>query len=192
MSMKALTLWKASLLLLMSATVAHGQTLAEVAREEEARRKTVKEPSKVYTNADLQTTPQTSTTSTAPASSSSQPDGTTKAASPKPKVDSTAAPPAEPDPAKDEKYWRDRITAARTEIDRTQTYLEAIQTRINALTTDFVNRDDPAQRSVIEMERKKALAELDRLKGVLVEQTKAVTGIEEEARHKGVPPGWLR
>ena len=36
-----------------------------------------------------------------------------------------------------------------------------MQTRINALTTDFVNRDDPAQRAVIEHDRQKALAELD-------------------------------
>ena len=67
-----------------------------------------------------------------------------------------------------------------------------MQTRVNALTTDFVNRDDPAQRGIIERDRQRALTELDRLKKQIVDDQKAITDIEEEARRAGVPPGWLR
>ncbi len=70
--------------------------------------------------------------------------------------------------------------------------MDALQSRINALTTDFVNRDDPYQRAVIEGDRVKAIAELERLKKELQLQTKAVDDLREEARRAGVPPGWLR
>jgi len=77
-------------------------------------------------------------------------------------------------------------------MDRQQIFADSLQSRINALTTDFVNRDDPAQRAKIEADRKTALAELERVKKELVDQAKAITAIEDEARRAGVPPGWLR
>ena len=77
-------------------------------------------------------------------------------------------------------------------LDRDQTYAEALQTRVNSLTADFVNRDDPAQRAVIERDRQKAVAELARLQQDIVNGKKAVADLEEEARRAGVPPGWLR
>ena len=69
---------------------------------------------------------------------------------------------------------------------------QALQNRIDMLWTDFVNRGDPVQQRAIEQERNKALAELDALKKEIDEQTKAVAGIEVEARRAGVPAGWLR
>jgi len=84
------------------------------------------------------------------------------------------------------------MKAALEAIDRDTTLADAMQSRINALTTEFVNRDDPAQRSRIEGDRQKALGELDRLKKQITADRKAVTDIEEEARRAGVPPGWLR
>ena len=38
--------------------------------------------------------------------------------------------------------------------------LEALQSRVNALSTDFVNRDDPFQRAKIAEDRQKALSEM--------------------------------
>jgi hypothetical protein len=70
--------------------------------------------------------------------------------------------------------------------------MDSLQSRINALQTDFVNRDDPAQRAKIEGDRKAALAELERVKKELDENTKKITAIEDEARRAGVPAGWLR
>jgi hypothetical protein len=77
-------------------------------------------------------------------------------------------------------------------LQRTQIFMDSLQTRINSLTTDFVNRDDPAQRAKIETDRQQALAELERVKKELTDQQKAITAIEEEARRAGVPSGWLR
>ena len=67
-----------------------------------------------------------------------------------------------------------------------------LQTRVNSLATDFVNRDDPAQRGVLASERQKALGELDRLKKQIEATKKAIADLEEEARRANVPPGWLR
>jgi hypothetical protein len=63
-----------------------------------------------------------------------------------------------------------------------------MQTRINSLNADFVNRDDPAQRAVIERDRQKALAELGRLKQGVLDTKKAIADLEEEARRAGVRP----
>jgi hypothetical protein len=96
------------------------------------------------------------------------------------------------EPAKDKTYWSGRLKKLQDQLDQNQTLVDAMQTRINALSTDFVNRDDPAQRSVIERDRQRALSELTRLKQAVVDGKKAITDLEEEARRAGVPPGWLR
>ena len=170
--------------------LASAQSLAEIAKKEEARRKEVKDAGKVYTNVDLKRDITASTTSTVvpgnatPAAPSTQVPALNLPAG---KVE----PPAEEE-KKDEKYWRDRITTARAALERTRIFGDALQSRLNALATDIINRDDPAQRSQLELERQRALAELDRVKKEMADQMKAIADIEEEARKAGVPPGWLR
>ena len=73
-----------------------------------------------------------------------------------------------------------------------EVFLEALQSRVNALSTDFVNRDDPFQRAKIAEDRQKALSEMERVKGEIDQLKKQIDDIEEEARKAGVPPGWLR
>ena len=82
---------------------------------------------------------------------------------------------------------RDFIASARGQEKRPRLYV-----RINALTTDFVNRDDPAQRGVLASDRQKATAELERLKKSIADTTRAIPALEEEARRANVPAGWLR
>ena len=96
------------------------------------------------------------------------------------------------DPSKDQAYWSGRMKALQSQLDRDDSFSEALQSRINALTTDFTNRSDPAQRAVIERDRTKALGELDRLKQAIQNDRKAITDLQDEARRAGVPPGWLR
>ena len=95
-------------------------------------------------------------------------------------------------PKKDEKYWKDRMTVARDTATHDKVLLDALQSRVNALSADFVNTSDPAQRAVVEENRKTALNEMDRHTKDLAKQTKAVEALQEEARKAGVPPGWLR
>ena len=75
---------------------------------------------------------------------------------------------------------------------RAESFAEALQSRINALSNDFVNRDDPAQRNVIAGDRQKALDELSRVQKEISEFTKSIDDLQTEARRAGVPAGWVR
>src|SRR5688572_23591100 len=171
--------------LLSWAVPAGAQSLADVARKEEERRKAVSQPGKTYTNKDLRPTPPPAS----PPAAAAEPKADEKAA---PAKDAAAAPDGAKAPVKDKAYWSARLKAAQEQLDRDQTYADALQSRINALITDFVNRDDPAQRDVIERDRLRAIAELDRLKKAIPNDKKAIDDLLEEARRAGVPPGWLR
>ncbi len=179
-----------------------GQSLADVARKEADRRKTVKDGGKVYTNKDLPNVPPPSPTasSTPPVATPDvdKPDkaGKDNAAEPRPggqdtagKEDADKQHSAKP---KDREDWGKRMKELRDQLERDQTYVDALQSRINALATDFVNRDDPVQRGRIATDRDKAVAELDHLKKRIVDDKRAIADFEEEARRSGVPPGWLR
>jgi hypothetical protein len=162
------------------AAPAFGQSLGDVAKKEEARRKQVNKAGKVYTNESLKASdrPEPSS-SAAPGGSASTP--------------SAPETPSESDsPKRDQKYWRDRMTTARDNLERSKAFEEALQSRINALTADFTSRDDPYQRQVVGQNRQKALAELDRVKSDIAKYQKEIVDIEEEARRAGVPPGWVR
>ena len=166
------------------AAAASAQSLADVARKEEARRKHIAKPARVLTNKDLKPSefpiPQAgSDQAAAPA-----------ADAPKPNEQKPAA--DEDQQARDEQAWRDRMAKARADLEHSEMYLDALQSKINSLWADFTSRDDPAQRAVIESDRKKALAEFDRVKQQVEDQKKAIDDLEEEARKAGVPPGWLR
>ena len=180
-----------AVLLAMSAPVA-AQSLADVARAEETRRKAVKGQGKVYTNETLKGPdggePPAPPPQPAPAANpaSGAGDKPTPAAGSKPAA-STAS-----DAAKDEKYWRGQLAAARDALSRSQNFADALQSQINGLYAEFVNMDDPIQRANIEKKRLAAIAEQDRVKADVARQTRALGDIEDEARRANVPAGWLR
>ena len=168
--------------------VSYAQSLVDVSKLEAARRQALKEPAKVYTNEDLKpdlAPPASATPSEADTATTAVADDV--AATP-----GAADAPAAAGELRDQAYWSGRMAAARATVERSRMFAAALQTRINSLTADAINRDDPAQRSVLEQDRTSALAELDRVNKELVEQTQAITDIETEARRAGVPAGWLR
>lgn len=169
----------------IAAWPAEAQSLGELAKQEQARRKSIRQSGKVLTNDSIKSAPPAAGTppapSAAPAAGAGEP---APAASVKPATPS--------DPKAEEARWRKRMQDARDALQRSQMFADALQSQINGLTTDFTARDDPAQRAVVGDNRQKALAELDRVKNDIAQQTKAIAGIQEEARRAGVPPGWLR
>jgi type IV secretory pathway VirB10-like protein len=179
------------------AGAANAQSLAEVARAEEARRKAMSEPVKVYTNDDLN--PDFSRPTPPPATGTTPGDSTVAPTEPADKADAAREAGETPSSSataggtdKDEAYWRERMTSAQAQVDRTRMFAQAVQNRIDMLWTDFVNRDDPVQRSIIEQDRNKALAELEQLKKDMETQQQAIADLEREARRANVPRGWLR
>jgi hypothetical protein len=180
--------------LLPAAATSTAQSLAEVAKQEEARRKAIATPAKVLTNDDLKRVAPAVAASQQGTAQSTQ-EGVQPAAA-QPAQSATPVPvrqvePAD-DPAQQEEVWRKRITDARAALERTKVLLAAMQSRINALWADFTARDDPIQRAGIARDRQVALATLARLQEEEKEQTQAIADIEEEARRAGIPPGWLR
>jgi hypothetical protein len=174
-------------LLAAMAAPAAGQSLAAVARKEEARRKQLKQASRVITNKDLRQVEGAPMPPPAPAAVEAPAPAAGEAAKP------ADAPVDEEQQRKnDEQAWRAKMADARLALERGQMYADALQSKINALWTDFTARDDPAQRAQLELERKRAIAEQDRVKGEIEAQKKAIADLEEEARRAGIPPGWLR
>lgn len=163
----------------VAAPLADAQSLADVARREAARRQAIRAGAKVYTNHDLGPGAIRMPAPVAADEASSE-------ASPVP-------PESEPNAeVKDEKYWRDRITQVREAMARAEILRSALESRINALQADFVNRDDPAQRAVIAQDRQKAIEEMARTVDEIDKLKKEIVDIQDEARKAGVPPGWVR
>jgi hypothetical protein len=169
------------------------QSLAEVARQEEARRKEIRQPAKVYTNKDLATVPPPSAPATAPAPAPGEKPAPPAAADTKDAANEPLqADTKDKDTVKNQKYWSGRMRDLQAQVDRDLILAEALQSRINALTTDFSALDDPAQRAAVGRNRQKAIDELDRMKLTIQRTRKAIADLEEEARRAAVPPGWLR
>jgi len=183
---------------------APAQSLGDVARKEEARRKETGS-GKTYTNENLRSAPEpaapapstsaaapsTSAPSTAAPAGTAKPDaktGDAAKAGDAPKADAKPA----ADPKADAAAWKKRREGIETALERAKSFAEALQSRINGLTADFSARDDPAQRQRVANDRQKALTELDRVKKEIADHTKALADLQEEARKAGVPPGWLR
>ena len=172
----------------VSVAAASAQSLADVARQEKERRKAVRSSGKVYTNDSLR--PEPASAGTAPRAAAAPP------ATP-PAGASAPSTPAGPEPVareapKTEADWRARVAAARDALSRARIVADALQSRINVLSADFVNRDDPAQRDVVFADRQKTLAELDRVTREIQQDQKTLAAIQDGARRAGVPAGWTR
>jgi hypothetical protein len=172
---------------LASAQSALGRPLADVARDEEARRKEVRKPARIITNNDLRADPNRSPIDK-PAGSTETP----VAVSAQPAAEEPASNTPDAENPKTQAYWAGRMKTAKDAVQRSQLFADSLQTRINSLTADFVNRDDPAQRAKIETDRQAALAELERVKKEVADGQKAIAAVEDEARRAGVPAGWVR
>jgi hypothetical protein len=172
-------------LLPAASAAAQSPTLADLAKKEEARRKSLKVPTKVFTKDDLP--PSAAVVPAAPAAAPAAGAAGQAAAA---AADPNAEAPKEEE--KGEEWWRARMEQAREGLRRNEMFAEALNSRMNALAVDVANRDDPAQRQVLSLERQKAVQELARVQDDIAKLKKQMADIEEEARVAGVPPGWLR
>lgn len=171
---------------------AQSPSLGELAQKEQERRKGLAAAGKVISNKDL---PKAPASAAPPAGALPPATPATPTTADKAGSDDKAAKPEGTPAAGDEKneaWWHDRVVQAREAQRRGEAFAEALQSRINALTTDAVNRDDPYQRAKLAEDRQKAIAELARVTSEIDQAKKEQAAIEEEARQAGVPPGWVR
>jgi hypothetical protein len=171
------------------------QSLGELAKKEQERRKASPPAAKVYTNDDLKKITVPGATAEEPkdakdSQATKDPKDTKDAKDSKDAKDPADAKTAEA--PKDEAAWRARMTAAREDLRKGEMFRDALQSRINGLSADFSARDDPYQRAQIADERQKALAELASVTTDIDKAKKLIADIEEEARRANVPAGWIR
>jgi hypothetical protein len=171
----------AALLAVSPAGPVSGQGLGSVAKETEAKRKTVKASGKVYTNDDLKGSP-------TPAASAPAATPGAQAAEPSP----SGGDKAKPEPAKDEAAWRDRVKVERDALAKAESFASALQSQINGLYGEFTACQAPTQCNDVSAKRQKAISDLDGAKKEIETHKKALADIQEEARKAGVPAGWVR
>lgn len=148
----------------VSASLVSAQSLVEVAKKEKERRKKLDAQGKqAITENDLRRGPRL------PAARPSSSTSTPQAPAATPEGGETPAEP-EQDPTKTESYWRERVSAVNKKIQDLEAKLQSPD-----LTSDTrgASRRQAAERDLAQARSEK--------------QTLA-----DEARRKGVPPGWLR
>jgi hypothetical protein len=101
-------------------------------------------------------------------------------------------PPAGAPEKHDETWWRERMKNAKAALDRDEVVVTSLLSRLNALETDIVNRDDPAQRAALMAERDRTRLEWEAMQKQVVGDRDRITAVEQDARAQGVPPGWIR
>jgi hypothetical protein len=96
--------------------------------------------------------------------------------------------------AADADSWRAERATRQAAIKQAEAHISAIQTRLNALINDlnptYVN--DPFRLQTIEAEKAKAREELAAAELELKQARDELADFDEDARKRGVPPGWLR
>jgi hypothetical protein len=97
-----------------------------------------------------------------------------------------------PDEKKDEGYWRERMAKARQALAKDEAALPVAEAKVQGMTTEVVNMDDPARQSKLRQQLMVSMAEVERLKGQIEADRKAIADIQSEARRAGIPPGWIR
>jgi hypothetical protein len=152
--------------LYVSASLVSAQSLVEVAKKEKERRKKVDAQGKqAFTETDLRGGPRF------PQPSSSSSSTATEAGQGATAADSGESP-AEPeqDPTKTESYWRERLSSVNKKIQDLEAKLQSPELNSD---TRGASRRQAAERDLAQARSEKQ-------------------AIADEARTKGVPPGWIR
>ena len=188
----------------LALTPLFGQSIADLARQERARKSQEKKSGKVFTNDDIPSTP--SITTSAPAK-----EGEAKKAGAEEKASAEGKAPAEgkgeakgtaeakpkeaagPDMAKLEKEYRDKFAKLRDALAYEQKKLDVMQRELNLMQTQYYSDPNVAMREqTFRGQINQRTQEIEQQKGAIDKAQKAVSDLEEELRKKGLPSGWAR
>ena len=198
--MKAVT----ALLVLIFSFEASAQTIADVARQERARRNQIQaQNSKTYNNQTAPSTaaPAPSSNPTAPAPSSNPVAPTSN--SPTAQAPAAAEPTKEPVPpapsgptdnkGRDEKYWRTAFQQARDDATRADAKVVLVDLKIKQLNTELLRQSDIYNReNRIGPEITAAQKEMETAAAEAAQARQKIADLEEELRRSNGLPGWAR
>jgi hypothetical protein len=181
--------------LLLFASTASAQSLADVAKKaEDARDKAKTAPAKVYTNDTLKLDPRDAELEAAAAAA--VPPATV---APTPAATTTVIINTAPaGVVKDEQYWKTRMRQLQAQLDGDQTFAAAaiareqplnVQVHRTSENADFIR--DRLQRAELQRQWQDVVAEVSRLKAAIVNDQRAIVDLQQEARRLGIAPGWL-
>jgi hypothetical protein len=189
------TLAVAASLLLVGAA-AQAQSLADVARQEQERRKAIAEPARVYTDADAQKNAPLTTAAARPQPASSAPSGgATPAAATADggkAEDADAAGAKSQAPPKDEAGWRNKVDQARDDLARSRRLLSAMEEQLVSLGIQSASAQLTGQKGPDQSRQQESAREVERLRADVQKYTEALSKLEGDARTAGIPPGWVR
>ena len=165
---------------------ASGQSLADVARQEEERRKATDTQARVYTNEDLGKASQAAPVPRPAAAAKPEATPSKAEAGKAEGTDAAAgAPKAEANEHRDEKHWRERSRSYRERLDKLRADVSAIQSRVEALQA-------AAQTPAVLSDLRIAEKDLTKFKNQLGFIQKEWSQIEAKAREDKVPAAWLQ
>jgi hypothetical protein len=202
----------------LALTPLFGQSLADLARQERARKAQGKQSGKVFTNEDIQSTPTLAAAAPAKEGDAKKTEGEGKAsaegkegsapaegkaaegkgeakgtAEAKPKEEEKPKEAAGPDLAKLEKEYRAKFAALRDALAYEQKKLDVMQRELNLMQTQYYSDPNVAMREqTFRGQINQRTQEIEQQKGSIEKAQKAVADLEEELRKKGLPAGWAR
>ena len=93
-----------------------------------------------------------------------------------------------------EKQWRSRAANQRAAIAKAEKKVAALQAKVDGLSSGLAPQPigDPNMLATLENEKQKAIQDLQGAKAELADARKGMDDLEELARRKSIPPGWLR
>jgi hypothetical protein len=178
---------------LANSVAAHSQSLADVARQEAERRKSIGSQARIYTNDDLGTpSPTPSTPAGAAEKTTSTAAKPATGTEPKAQAAGEAGAPApaekpkpEPNPFRDEKHWRERSLQYRQRLEKLRADVAAIQSRVDELRA---TNQTPAVAADLKLAEQDLTKYRNQLRYIETEWA----GIEQKAREANVPATWLQ
>ena len=176
-----ISLWMAFFI----AAPAQAQSLAELARQERARKKIAPpQVGKVFTNEDIP--PATITGAPGAATQPAPADGGAAAGE-------GAAEAKEPTLAELEKDYRNRFAELRKNVDTEARRLDVLQRELNLAQQQFYSDPNVALREQYNRaEINKRMEDIETQKATVEKAKQAIADLEDELRKKNLPPGWAR
>jgi len=202
MKTKTLILAAVGLLILLASSVAIGQSLGDLARQERAKRaKETKKAVKVVTDEDLPPRPvEEPKATTSPSESAEQPgeQPAEQAAEPPatPPEEASAPPPAEePKPEDKQKtrdYWQGRFKAAKQRIADAEELQRLAEDELSLLQIQQARELSPDAKSDLDAQVKAKSAEVDDKRAQTAKAQKALEDLEKDFKESGAPEDWSK
>lgn len=165
----------------------YGQSLAELARQQRARKAQQGKAVKVFTNHQL-SRPSSSRPATR-AAEAQKPEGEEQMDA----ADTTEAESAREERARLEKEYREKFAQLREELSFEERKLDVMQRELNLMQIQYYSDPNVAMREQHERgEINQRMQDLEAQKAAVEQKKATITALEEELRREGLPVGWSR